>query len=108
VLRLPIGAPECIAERECKTASRRLKWIFPASLVADQGSTPAEHRAWRNGVCAVIQAMTVARRQGELTVERMCQLAGVSRAVITDIGRLPPDVRKRLARGTRSSGWRLP
>ena len=41
---------------------------------------PAERRAWRDGVYAIIEAMTSPMRQGELTVERMCALAGVSRA----------------------------
>ena len=41
---------------------------------------PAERRAWRAGVYTVIQAMTTSLPQGKLTVERMCALAGVSRA----------------------------
>jgi putative transposase len=41
---------------------------------------PAERRAWRDGVYTVIEAMTPALPQGQLTVERMCRLAGVSRA----------------------------
>lgn len=41
---------------------------------------PAERRAWCAGVYTVIQAMTTSLPQGKLTVERMCALAGVSRA----------------------------
>jgi hypothetical protein len=37
-------------------------------------------RAWRDGVYGVIQAMTTPLPQGALTIERMCALAGVSRA----------------------------
>ena len=42
--------------------------------------TPAERRTWRDAVYAVIEAMTTRLPQGELTIERMCALAGVSRA----------------------------
>ena len=57
--------------------------FFQASLAAHRGVTPAEHRSWRDGVFAQIQAMT--RPQGEgsapaRSIERMCALAGVSRA----------------------------
>jgi transposase InsO family protein len=41
---------------------------------------PAERRAWRDGLYTVIQAMMVSGSQGALTIERMCTLAGVSRA----------------------------
>src|SRR5262249_41972658 len=51
-----------------------------ASLAASRGSTPAERRAWRADVYAIIAAMTSLRPRGDLTVERMCVLAGVSRA----------------------------
>jgi hypothetical protein len=54
--------------------------VFSASLAAGQGSTPAERRTWRDGVYAVIQTMTILPQQGELTIERICVLAGVSRA----------------------------
>src|SRR3981081_751023 len=54
--------------------------FFSASLAASRGNTPAERRAWRAGVYAIIAAMTSPRPQGELTVERMCVLAGVNRA----------------------------
>lgn len=56
--------------------------FFQGSLAASRGVTPAERRAWRDGVFVCIQAM--ARRQGggpqvAPAVERMCALAGVSR-----------------------------
>src|SRR6266446_4359465 len=53
---------------------------FSASLAASRGSAPAERRAWRASVYAVIQAMTSSLPQGENTIGRMCALAGVSRA----------------------------
>jgi putative transposase len=46
--------------------------------VACQGATPEEGRSWRDSVFAVIRAET--ERQGHLGIERMCALAGVSRA----------------------------
>src|SRR6202035_2025114 len=49
-----------------------------ARVGANRGSTPAERRAWRAGVYALIAAKT-SRPQGELTVERMCTLAQVNR-----------------------------
>ena len=70
-----------IAELERKIGQQQVgTGFFSASLAASRGSTPAERRAWRAGVYAVIEAMTSPRPQGELTVERMCVLAGVSRA----------------------------
>src|SRR3972149_4827399 len=50
--------------------------FFSASLAASQGKAPAERRAWRDGVYALMQAMTTPLPQGALTVERMCSLAG--------------------------------
>src|SRR5215470_18347398 len=52
--------------------------FFQASLAASRGVAAAEAKAWRNGVYALVQAMT--QQQGSLTVERMCALAQVSRA----------------------------
>src|SRR5262249_59393260 len=52
--------------------------FFSTSLAASRQSTPAERRAWRAGVYALIAAKT-SRPQGKLTVERMCALAGVNR-----------------------------
>ena len=61
-----------------RSASRRWNWIFFGSLAAYRGVTPAEQRSWRDGVFAQIQAMTVRARRP--AIERMCALAGVSRA----------------------------
>jgi hypothetical protein len=52
---------------------------FSASLAACQGVAPAERRAWRDGVYAVIQALTLSPSRGESGIERMCRLAAVSR-----------------------------
>jgi transposase-like protein len=57
--------------------------FFQRGLAASGGVTPAEGRAWRDCVFAHIQAVT--RSQGDrlgagLSIERMCALAGVSRA----------------------------
>src|SRR3989441_712269 len=52
--------------------------FFQTSLAARAGATPAERRAWRQSVFALIHAMTPP--QGALAIERMCALAGVSRA----------------------------
>src|SRR2546428_2565572 len=52
--------------------------FFQTSLAARAGATPAERRAWRQSVFALIHAMTPP--QGALSIERMCALAGVSRA----------------------------
>jgi len=70
-----------IAELERKVGQQQVDLdFFSASLAAGQGSTPAERRAWRDGVYEVIQAMTARLPQGEPTIARMCTLAGVSRA----------------------------
>ena len=47
-------------------------------LAKSKGSTPAEHGDWRRGIYDYIR--DVMPLQGRLSVERMCQLAGVSRA----------------------------
>jgi len=64
-------------------ASSSWTWIFPRRLAAHRRFTPAERRVWRDSVFTHIQVVT--RLQGEtpgarLSVERMCALAGVSRA----------------------------
>ena len=102
------GAPErdCRARAQDRPAAGRTRF-FSASLAAGRGGTPAERRAWRDGVFAVIQAMTIPAPQGELTIERMCVLAGVSRA-----GYYRHWAASAPARGgdrrcaTRSSAWR--
>ena len=53
--------------------------FFSLSLAACQGATPADRRTWRDGVYAVIHAMT--RQQGDpIRIEQCCRLAGVSRS----------------------------
>ena len=53
--------------------------FFSRSLAACQGTTPHEGRTWRDAIYAVIRAQM--GRQGEgIGIERMCALAGVSRA----------------------------
>jgi hypothetical protein len=63
-----------------RSVSSRSNSIFSASLAAGRGGAPDERRAWRRGVYAVIQAMSAPLSQGEIGIDRMCQLAGVSRA----------------------------
>src|SRR5262249_1982055 len=52
--------------------------FFQRCLAQSKGATPAERRLWREGIYAHIRdVMSV---QGSLSIERMCQLAPVSRA----------------------------
>jgi hypothetical protein len=74
------GARQRIAELERKIGQQQLELDFSASLVASQRAEPGERRAWRHAVYALIEAMTTPRLQGGLPVERLCALAGVSRA----------------------------
>jgi len=68
-----------IAALERKIGQQQVELdFFSASLAASQGSAPAVRRAWRDGIYEVIQAMTASRSQGEIGIERMCQLAGIS------------------------------
>ena len=52
--------------------------FFQRCLAKSRGSTPEERHQWREGVYDEIQE--VMPLQGSLSIERMCQLAGVSRA----------------------------
>src|SRR5262245_13030576 len=54
--------------------------FFSTCLADHQGKTPAERRVWREVVNASITTLTTPRPQGMPSVERMCLLAGVSRA----------------------------
>src|SRR6202040_2130414 len=63
-------------DRAAATGAR----FFSASLAASQRAAPAERRVWRHAVYALIEAMTTPLPQGGLPVERLCALAGVSRA----------------------------
>ncbi len=40
----------------------------------------SQRRAWRRAVYEVIQTMTSSVPQGQVTIERLCRLARVSRA----------------------------
>jgi len=52
--------------------------FFRRCLAHSKGSIPAERRLWRDGIYAHI--LDVMSLQGSLSIERMCQLAPVSRA----------------------------
>src|SRR5260370_11345451 len=52
--------------------------FFQRCLAKSRGSTPEARYEWREGVYDEIQE--VMPLQGSLSIERMCQLAGVSRA----------------------------
>ena len=54
------------------------KRFFSKCLAQGQGGTSAGHRNWRLSIYDVIRSR--AQEQGSLGMERMCQLAGVSRA----------------------------
>lgn len=51
--------------------------FFQKCLAKSRGVTPAERRAWRNSIYDEICSW---ESQGQMTVQRMCELAGVSRA----------------------------
>ena len=63
-----------------RSASSRSIWIFSASLAACEGERLTQRRAWRRAVYEVVQMMTSAMPQGQVTIERLCRLARVSRA----------------------------
>jgi transposase-like protein len=68
-----------IAALERKVGQQQFELdFFSRSLAAGQGATPFERRAWRTSIYAVIHAMM--QRQGNPGIERLCALAGVSRA----------------------------
>jgi hypothetical protein len=52
--------------------------FFQKCLAKSRGSTPAEQQVWREGIYDQIRE--VVPLQGGLSIERMCQLARVSRA----------------------------
>jgi len=93
VIRAPPGAGSLPAAADLAAVQRRICRVgaqdrataagagfFSASLAASQRTAPAERRVWRHAVYALIEAMTAALPQGGLPVERLCALAGVSRA----------------------------
>jgi putative transposase len=70
-----------IAALERKIGQQQVELeFFSASLAASRGTTPAERRACRDGIYEVIQAMMASQSQGEIGIEGMCQLAGISRS----------------------------
>jgi len=79
-------------------------------LAAGQGSTPAERRAWRDGVYEVIQAMICSPAASELTIERMLRARGREPGRDYAIAaRLGAAARKRTGvRGRHSALWRWP
>ena len=83
-----LDPPANSQERELRREIRELKRVlgekvleadfFQRRLAKGRGSTPEQRRLWRDGVFEEIrELMTV---QGNLGVDRMCQLAQASRA----------------------------
>src|SRR5207253_7063872 len=52
--------------------------FFQKCLAKNRGSTPEQGRLWRDGIYEQIRELMPV--QGSLSIERMCQLAPVSRA----------------------------
>ena len=102
-----IGAPERVAELERKIGQQQIELDFFRKPCGGSRKHAGRTPYLPDGIYAVIQAMTIPLLQGELTIERMCVLAGVSRAGYYRHWRPPPLVWKKPACGTRSSGWRL-
>lgn len=69
-----------IRELELKVGQQQLELFFSRSLAALRGRSSLEQRFWRNGIFKVIEKMTTDLSQGEFNIDRMCWLAGVSRA----------------------------
>ena len=61
----------------CRSNKSR-RWQAAFSEPCGEGITPAKRRAWQDCIYEVIKAMTAPRLQGEIGIERMCQLAGIS------------------------------
>ena len=91
-----------IAELERKIGQQLGTGFFSCSLAACQGTTPAERRGWRDGVYALIHAETP--WQGDTEIERICWLAGVSRAGYYRHWQDRSHARRRRGCATRSSG----
>jgi hypothetical protein len=62
----------------CEQSLHPIGGFFQRCLAKSRGSTPAERFCWREGIYDEIQE--VMPLQGSLRIERMCQLAQVSRA----------------------------
>jgi hypothetical protein len=62
----------------CSTIQNAARWIFSkVPLQKVGGSTLAERRLWREGICD--QTLEVMSLQGSMSIERMCQLAQLQR-----------------------------
>ena len=109
------------ARRQCHgvwwgagSASRRSSWIFLASLAAHgTGGSVAERAGRRAGVYGLIQAW--ARRQGGLSVKRMCALVSTRAVGLSGIPCAGHGLIMRFRRagsdrrtGSRAAPWPLP
>jgi putative transposase len=80
----PANAREATLRKEVSQLKRVLAekvWevdFFKRGLATSRGATPAERQGWRAGIYAHIR--DVMARQGSLSIERICDLAQVSRA----------------------------
>src|SRR5258707_8438692 len=72
-----LAARQRIAELERKIGEQQGDLDF-SSLAACEGKTAGGRGVWQAAVWEVIRAMTVS--QGSQTIQRLCRLAGVSRA----------------------------
>ena len=71
-------SPKNAPAQACARGQNPSGGFFQRCLAKSRGSTPAERALWREGVYDHIQDMMPL--QGSLSIERMCQLAQVSRA----------------------------
>ena len=69
----PSGAVEAAPSRQDAGSG-----FFQSCLAKSRGSTPAQQQSWRDGIYDQIRELRPL--QGSLSIERMCWLAGVSRA----------------------------
>jgi transposase-like protein len=67
-----------IARLEGIIGSQWWSWIFRECLAKDRGESAEEEQQWRESLHAEIRSRM--RAQGGLSIQRMCQLAGISRA----------------------------
>jgi hypothetical protein len=80
-------SPVVIARRQMVTKCARIKaaadpgsGFFQGCLAKSEGSTPEERRLWRDGIYDQIREVMPLQGQGNLSIERMCELTRVSRA----------------------------
>jgi transposase-like protein len=67
-----------IARLEGIIGSQWWSWIFRECLAKDRGESAEEEQQWRESLHAEIRSRM--RAQGGLSIQQMCQLAGISRA----------------------------